>query len=98
MARLVIQEGPNEGMSFEIRPPHFTMGRDLSSDVQLLYTKVSRNHAEIRFEDGTYVIHDKESRNGTSATRPSRSCVMMRIHRLQERGYSGPKRRGLRPW
>jgi transcriptional regulator with GAF, ATPase, and Fis domain len=65
MARLIIKEGQDEGMSFEIRGSHFTLGRDLVNDVQLLYPKVSRQHAEIRFENNEYVLYDKESRNGT---------------------------------
>ncbi len=65
MARLVIKEGENKGMSFEIRDVHFSIGRDLSNDIQLLFPKVSRIHAEISFSEGTYTVRDKGSRNGT---------------------------------
>lgn len=65
MARLIVKKGQDEGMSFEIRSSHFSMGRDLANDVQLLFPKVSRVHAEITFRDGEYIITDKNSRNGT---------------------------------
>ena len=65
MARLVVKDGVNKGMSFEVRGAHFSIGRDLSNDIQLLFPKVSRVHAELSMENGTYFIEDKASRNGT---------------------------------
>jgi len=65
MARLIVKKGHDEGINFEIRSSHFSLGRDLANDVQLLYPKVSRVHAEITYENGTYIITDQKSRNGT---------------------------------
>ncbi|MFH1706330.1 MAG: sigma 54-interacting transcriptional regulator [Planctomycetota bacterium] len=66
MARLVIQAGPHKGMSFEIRRPKFSVGRDLVNDVQLLFPKVSRVHAEIMAGEGGDTLYDRQSRNGTT--------------------------------
>lgn len=65
MASLIVKKGRDEGINFEIRSSRFSLGRDLANDIQLLYPKVSRVHAEITYDDGTYVIADRESRNGT---------------------------------
>lgn len=65
MARLVAQEGQNKGMSFEIRGLSFSIGRDLSNDIQILYEKVSRIHAKIVFLEGEYHLKDKGSKNKT---------------------------------
>jgi DNA-binding NtrC family response regulator/polyferredoxin/pSer/pThr/pTyr-binding forkhead associated (FHA) protein len=41
------------------------MGRAASNDLVLNDDGVSRSHAEVRWENGTYVIHDLDSSNGT---------------------------------
>ena len=41
------------------------IGRGAASELVISDDGVSRNHAEIRFEDGGYVIEDLESSNGT---------------------------------
>jgi len=43
----------------------FTSGRDPGNDIILRDPKVSRNHAEIVFERGFFVLHDLASANGT---------------------------------
>ena len=40
-------------------------GRKSDNDVVIVDTKASRLHAEIVVEDGSYVLHDRDSRNGT---------------------------------
>src|SRR5687767_8130415 len=41
------------------------LGRQLDNDIVLNEEFVSRFHAEIRFEDGKYVLYDNESTSGT---------------------------------
>ena len=41
------------------------LGRQLDNDIVFNEEFVSRFHAEIRFEDGTYVLYDNESTSGT---------------------------------
>ena len=45
--------------------PTFTIGRRSSSDLPLMDTEVSREHAEIALVDGAYVVRDRGSRYGT---------------------------------
>ena len=45
--------------------PLFTIGRKAENDLQLLSDTVSRQHAEIRFENEAFFIHDIGSKRGT---------------------------------
>ncbi len=45
--------------------PIFTIGRKAENDLQMLSDTVSRQHAEIRFENEAFVIHDIGSKRGT---------------------------------
>ena len=45
--------------------PLFTIGRRAETDLRLVGADISRLHAEIRVENGTCILHDKESRFGT---------------------------------
>src|SRR2546426_5249757 len=45
--------------------PCFTIGRRSASDLQMVSTDVSREHAEITSVDGQFVMHDRGSRYGT---------------------------------
>ncbi len=45
--------------------PVFTMGRHIDNDLQILSSSVSRHHAEILLEEGSYYITDKGSKSGT---------------------------------
>jgi pSer/pThr/pTyr-binding forkhead associated (FHA) protein len=41
------------------------LGRQLDNDVVFQETSVSRNHAEIRYEDDKYILYDRQSTAGT---------------------------------
>jgi len=41
------------------------LGRQLDNDIVFHEESVSRFHAEIRYEDGRYVLYDKQSTSGT---------------------------------
>ena len=42
-----------------------TIGRVIGNHVIIRHPNISRNHAEIRSEGGTYTLHDLKSTNGT---------------------------------
>jgi pSer/pThr/pTyr-binding forkhead associated (FHA) protein len=48
-----------------ITKPVTTFGRHLGNDIVFHEDFLSRYHAEIVFEDGKYILYDKESTSGT---------------------------------
>jgi pSer/pThr/pTyr-binding forkhead associated (FHA) protein len=68
-ALLVVKRGPNQGSTFLIDKDVTTAGRHPESDIFLDDVTVSRRHAEIRRQDGTFSIHDAGSLNGTYVNR-----------------------------
>ncbi len=65
MPSLFVIRGIDQGARFELAETAVGVGRDASNAVQLHDTEVSRQHAEIRRVDGSYVIADLNSSNGT---------------------------------
>ena len=66
MAILTVMSGPDMGFRFRIKPSAVSaMGRDIENDVVLDDPATSRNHAQIQFRDGVYVLTDLGSANGT---------------------------------
>ncbi len=54
-----------------------TIGRQLENDIVFHEEYVSRYHAELVYEDGCYVLYDKQSTSGTFVNgRPIRRCVL----------------------
>lgn len=69
-AWLVIREGPRAGKIYHLNPDDTTLGRDVSSDIIIDDSAVSRQHAKIRLvknEQGQteFVLHDLATANGT---------------------------------
>jgi len=62
--RLVVIKGPAAGRQYQLND-RITLGRDLSSDIQLNDGQVSRKHAVIQRIQDVYVIADQSSTNGT---------------------------------
>ena len=59
-------KGKYTGGEFSIRDGQkLSIGRDISSDVAIVDSKVSRNHASITSRDGKLFIEDHNSTNGT---------------------------------
>ena len=55
----------------------FTIGRRETNDLRLGGSEVSREHAEIAFEEGKYVLRDKASRYGTFVNgEPASECEL----------------------
>ncbi|MBN1911409.1 MAG: FHA domain-containing protein [Pirellulales bacterium] len=65
MPSLFVIRGNDQGSRFEFAEPLTRVGRDASSTIRLHDTEVSRQHAEIRRSDNTYVLADLGSSNGT---------------------------------
>jgi len=65
-ARLVITQGNDSGQSLEVRPGKtYTIGRGIDNDLVLTDIAVSRKHFDIRNENGSWVLADRGSGNGT---------------------------------
>jgi len=66
VARLVITQGNDSGQSLEVRPGKtYTIGRGIDNDLVLTDIAVSRKHFDIRSENGSWVLADRGSGNGT---------------------------------
>jgi pSer/pThr/pTyr-binding forkhead associated (FHA) protein len=69
--------GPVANQIIELVERNITLGRDLSNDIVIGDSEVSRNHARLIWQDDGYTIQDLKSTNGTwvngnSAMRASR--------------------------
>jgi signal transduction histidine kinase/pSer/pThr/pTyr-binding forkhead associated (FHA) protein len=66
VARLIVIKGPDEGKQFDLPPEGpVTIGRDRNNRLVLHDTEVSRRHAEIAPQNGSYLLRDVGSANGT---------------------------------
>lgn len=65
VSAVTVLSGKKKGRIFPLEGETFTIGRSRSSDLRLLDKEVSRNHAEIRYKNGGYSLHDQGSRWGT---------------------------------
>lgn len=64
-ARIVVMEGDERSKIFNLHMVSTTIGRGSSNPIRLTDTSVSRRHAEIIQEGGSYRIRDLRSANGT---------------------------------
>ncbi len=64
-ANLLVISGVDQGARFELDDGEVSIGRGFRNRWRILDTEMSRNHAIIRFEDGGYVLADRNSSNGT---------------------------------
>ncbi|MFE9434000.1 FHA domain-containing protein [Streptomyces sp. NPDC006640] len=62
---IVGRTGPFTGQSVVLGEAPVTFGRKSDNDVIIVSVSASRFHAEIVADHGTYVLHDRGSRNGT---------------------------------
>ncbi len=67
MASLIIVSGPNEGDYYPCGNRTLVIGRDEACPIQILDSKASRRHVQIRWDDAkhTHVVTDMKSTNGT---------------------------------
>ena len=66
LAYLVIREGSKWSDVYRLVPGrHVTIGRSPTSEIVIKSDQCSRNHAEIFLADGSWMVRDLDSRNGT---------------------------------
>jgi len=65
MAYLKIIEANKDVRVYELARRVLTIGRAPTNPIQVLDDDISRVHAQIRYENGQYVITDMKSKNGT---------------------------------
>ena len=63
--QLTIQVGPNPGKTYALDKPEMVIGRDLGVDIVISDVEVSRKHAHLVAQQGSYLIEDLGSTNGT---------------------------------
>lgn len=63
-ASITILNGPDSGLSYEIEDV-LQIGREQGIDLMIHDTKASRSHAEIFRNNGSYILKDHNSLNGT---------------------------------
>lgn len=64
-AKITVRAGSFVGSEIKIGANLITIGRDPAVDFVLDDSEVSRSHAKIYYEDGSYFIEDLDSTNGT---------------------------------
>lgn len=62
---LVVERGPQTGMTYLLRPGNTTVGRHPESDIFLNDVTVSRHHCRFQVSDDTVSVEDSGSTNGT---------------------------------
>jgi pSer/pThr/pTyr-binding forkhead associated (FHA) protein len=63
--RLVMRSGPSIGQIYPLEKAEMVIGRDLSNDIVISDSEVSRRHSRIFMQGNNYVIEDLGSTNGT---------------------------------
>ena len=64
-ARLEFTDSSGNARVVALEQSPFRIGRSTSNDLSLASAEVSREHAQIEWEDDRYVLRDKQSRAGT---------------------------------
>lgn len=64
-ATLLVVQGIDQGTRFEIGEESVGIGRGVGNGIRILDTEVSRMHARIHYEDGSWIVTDQNSSNGT---------------------------------
>jgi two-component system NtrC family sensor kinase len=76
-ATLLVIGGVDQGARFELDGSDATIGRGVQNGIRILDTEMSRNHASIGYDDGAFVLADRNSSNGTFA-----NGISVQSHRL----------------
>lgn len=64
-ASLLVIQGPEQGVRFELGLQPVSMGRGVQNEVRLHDTEVSRVHATVQLSDHGFAVRDRNSSNGT---------------------------------
>lgn len=62
--RLLCMTGPNKGKVYYLTGKRAVIGRGETADIQIVDTKISREHAELSFAENAYTITDLGAANG----------------------------------
>lgn len=62
--RFICMTGPNKGKVYYLTGKRIMIGRGENVDVQILDTKISKEHAELSLVDKNYIITDLSNQNG----------------------------------
>lgn len=62
--RMLCMTGPNKGKVYYLTGKRILIGRGDNVDIQIVDTKISREHAELSLSDNTYTITDLGAQNG----------------------------------
>jgi pSer/pThr/pTyr-binding forkhead associated (FHA) protein len=65
--QLIMRSGPNPGQTFELDKDVIIIGRDVINDIVIGDIEISRRHARLTLQAGSYVLEDLGSTNGTYA-------------------------------
>lgn len=69
MPKLVIREPGKPLREFQLEKGPYTLGRDEENDIVVSDETVSRKHARIKFENGSFIIEDLKSTSGVYVNR-----------------------------
>jgi hypothetical protein len=64
-ASLVVRQGAQVGTTFSIVMPEAVLGRDETAEISVRDPEVSRRHARVIWQSGSYYVEDLGSTNGT---------------------------------
>jgi len=78
MLKLVIREPGKQHREFQLKEEPYTLGRDKENDIVVSDETVSRRHAQIRFENGRFIIEDLKSTAGVHVNRKriKQACIL----------------------
>ena len=62
--RLLCMTGPNKGYVYYLIGKRIVIGRGETTDIQIVDTKISREHGELAFSENAYTITDLGAQNG----------------------------------
>ena len=64
-AAIVVLAGPRRGSELPLHRPRVVIGRSMEADLVFDDDTLSREHAAIAFRNGSFVVEDLDSSNGT---------------------------------
>jgi pSer/pThr/pTyr-binding forkhead associated (FHA) protein len=64
-ASIVIVAGNSTGMEYALTTAYSVIGRDKEADIMLKDPLISRQHAVVIYHDGSWMVKDLDSTNGT---------------------------------
>ncbi|HKZ86573.1 MAG TPA: FHA domain-containing protein [Anaerolineae bacterium] len=65
LLKLTMQQGPRPDQTFELHKDVYTLGREAGNDIIINDPQISRHHARLTLQGGSYVLEDLGSTNGS---------------------------------